>query len=72
MAVVVVVVVGFTFGKGLEIGGQRVVKCGGEWREGGIGGGSVRLCLLWFLSFSFVSGTLIEKGEWIALIDLDR
>jgi hypothetical protein len=37
VVVVVVVVVGFTFGKGLEIGGQRVVECGGEWREGGIG-----------------------------------
>lgn len=32
-----VVVVGFTFGKSLEIGGQRVVECGGEWREGEIG-----------------------------------
>lgn len=35
-------------------------------------GGSVRLCLLWFFSVSFLSGTLIEEGEWIALIDLDR
>jgi hypothetical protein len=53
MAVVVVVVVGFTFGKGLEIGGQRVVKCGGEWREGGIGGGFCKIMLVMVSFFLF-------------------
>lgn len=52
MAVVVVVVVGFTFGKGLEIGGQRVVECGGEWREGGIGGFcKIMLVMVFFCLF---------------------